>query len=435
MRFFSRSVWSWALYDWANSAYATAVMAGFFPIFFKQFWCREVDAVVSTARLGLGNAIAGLMVALLAPLLGAMADHLSARKKYLAAFAFAGIISTISLVFVARGHWVIALLVYIMATIGFSAGNIFYDALLTVVSSETHLDVISGLGFALGYIGGGLLFALNVAMSLNPAFFGFSSAAGAIRFSFFTVGIWWAIFSIPLLLFVREPIPIHSKSPGSAVGSGLRQLRATFGQLKHLQPVLYFLIAYWIYIDGVDTIIRMAVDYGMSIGLATRDLILALLITQFTGFPAALGFGYFGKKFGARTGIYFALFVYFTVSVWGAFMQTAREFYILAVVIGLVQGGIQSLSRSMYARLIPERQSAQFFGFYNMMGKFAAILGPVLVGGVGLAVRALGAEQDLASRLSIASISVMFLIGAVFLARVKSTENYMDDDVAADSAA
>ena len=407
-----KTIFGWALYDWANSAFATTVMAGFFPLFFKQYWSAGADVTMSTARLGLANSIAGILVALSAPVLGAIADRGTAKKKFLLFFSYLGIVMTSSLYMVSMGNWQMAVMLYVLANVGFASGNIFYDSLITSVASEKRLHFVSSLGFGLGYLGGGILFALNVWMTLSPATFGFADAAGAVKFSFLTVGIWWAVFSIPVFLFVKEPQSARAPGTGS-VKAGLAQLRDTFHEIKHLKTIFLFLAAYWLYIDGVDTIIRMAVDYGMSIGFESKDLILALLITQFVGFPSAIGFGYLGEKIGARRAIFIAIAVYLFVSVWGAFISDKSEFYLLAVIIGLVQGGIQALSRSFYAKIIPVNKSAEYFGFYNMLGKFAAVFGPVTMGGVGLLVRNMGYSSDIASRVGIVSIAFFFISGGI----------------------
>ncbi|RJQ14149.1 MAG: MFS transporter [Nitrospiraceae bacterium] len=407
----------WALYDWANSAFATTVMAGFFPIFFKQFWSVGSDTSVSTARLGLANSIAGVTVALLAPVLGAIADKGTSRKKFLMFFAYMGVVMTLSLYLVSGGNWPAAIVLYIFAVIGFSGGNIFYDSLITAVASEKRLHSVSALGFSLGYLGGGILFAMNVWMTLRPETFGFADVQEAVRVSFISVGVWWAVFSIPLLVFVKEPV--SSKAAGiSAIRAGLAQLKETFHEIRHLKTIFLFLFAYWLYIDGVDTIVVMAVDYGMSIGLQSNDLIVALLITQFVGFPCAIGFGYLGGKIGAKKSIFIAIAVYLFVSIWGAFMQSRNEFYILAITVGFVQGGIQALSRSFFARIIPVEKSAEYFGFYNMIGKFAAVIGPVLMGGTGLIVRSMGHSNEIASRVGITSVSLLFIAGGILLSLV-----------------
>jgi len=417
-----KSVLSWALYDWANSAFATTVMAGFFPVFFKQYWSTGADPVVSTARLGLANSLAGIAVALLAPILGAIADSGSAKKHFLLFFAGMGVVMTAGLFFVSKGQWPYAIVLYALATIGFSGGNIFYDSLLPAVASPHRMDWVSALGYSLGYLGGGLLFALNVVMALHPGLFGFADTGQAVRFAFLTVGIWWAVFSIPVMLFVPEPRAEGAHNTRWAVRSGIVQVIRTFHEIRSIRHIFIFLLAYWLYIDGVDTIVRMAVDYGMSIGFQSNDLILALLVTQFVGFPSAIAFGWLGGRIGAKRGIYLAIGVYICIAVWGGFMRHAYEFYALAVTIGLVQGGIQALSRSFYARLIPADKAAEFFGFYNMLGKFAVVIGPVLMAGVGLLARDMGMAGSMASRLGISSVALLFVLGAVLLAFVKEKD-------------
>jgi len=408
-----KAIFAWSMYDWANSAYATVIMAGFFPIFFKQYWCTDIDNTTSTFRLGLANSIAGITVALLAPLLGAIADKATSKKKFLLFFAFMGVVMTSSLYLVFKGSWALAFALYMLATIGFSGSNIFYDALITCVATEKKMDFVSALGYSLGYLGGGILFALNVWMTLRPETFGFADSTAAIKFSFICVGIWWAVFSIPLLLFVKEPKNATSQSGWKTVKAGLTQLKETFREIRHMKTVFLFLLAYWFYIDGVDTIVRMAVDYGISIGLDSNDLIVALLMVQFVAFPAAIGFGYLAGKIGARRAIFIAIAVYLFVSIAAAFMQTKNEFYIFAFVIALVQGGIQALSRSYYTRIIPTEKSAEYFGFYNMLGKFAVVIGPVLMGAVGLLARSAGFDSDLASRTGIMSVAILFILGGI----------------------
>lgn len=408
-----KSIFGWAMYDWANSAFATTIMAGFFPIFFNEFWSVGVDTTVTTARLGLANSIAGVVIALSAPVLGAIADKGTAKKRFLIFFAFMGVVMTCGLFLAGQGNWLMAVWLYVFATIGFSGSNIFYDSLISAVASEEKLDFVSSLGYSLGYLGGGVLFSVNVWMTLSPATFGLADASEAVRFSFLTVGVWWALFSIPVLLFVKEPEFDSAEKGGSVIRAGLRQLKETFEEVRHLKTIFTFLLAYWFYIDGVDTIVRMAVDYGKSIGFESKDLITALLLIQFVGFPSAIGFGYLGGKIGARRAIYIAISVYVLISIGGAFMTSIVEFYVLATMVGLVQGGIQALSRSFYARIIPVDKSAEYFGFYNMLGKFAVVIGPFLMSMVGLFVRSIGFDSMVASRIGISSISLLLIAGGV----------------------
>ena len=317
--------------------------------------------------------------------------------------------------------------VYVTGVIGFSGSIVFYDALLPVVAGETNVDMVSSLGYSMGYLGGGLLFLINVLMVMMPQRFGLADAGQAVQVGFLTVGLWWGGFTLFILFWVPEPaLPVAGASPTGIWTGGFDQLRATFNRIRHMKTVFLFLCAYWLYIDGVDTIIRMAVDYGMSLGFAANDLLLALLITQFVGFPAALLFGRLGKRWGPRRGIYIAIGVYTLATGFGVTMTRKEEFYVLAIIIGLVQGGIQALSRSFYSRLIPADKPAEFYGFYNMLGKFAAIIGPLLVGGAGLLMRRvlmpehptvadLARVGSLAARWSIASVLLLFLAGAILL--------------------
>ena len=419
-----KAILGWALYDWGNSAFATTVMAGFFPIFFKQYWSHGVDINMSTAQLGLGNSLASLLVALMAPILGAIADKGGVRKKLLIFFAYLGVLMTAALFTIQKGEWALAIFVYAMGLIGFAGANIFYDSLLPGISNKKNIDLVSAFGFSMGYLGGGILFLVNVLMTLMPDKFGLPDAGMAVRVSFVSVAVWWGFFTIFTILWVPEDRgSAQSKKTLDVIADGFRQFFSTLRKIRHLKTVLIFLLAYWFYIDGVDTIIRMAVDYGMSIGFQSNDLIKALLITQFVGFPAALVFGKLGQKWGVRKSIYLAIGIYICVTIWGTMMSEKHEFYILAIVIGLVQGGIQALSRSYYSRLIPKNKAAEFYGFYNMLGKFAAILGPMLMGVVGLIARRLlmpssptpeqiVAVGQMASRWGIGSILLLFITGA-----------------------
>ncbi len=407
MREEKKSVWSWALYDWANSAYVTVVMAGFFPVFFKQYWSAGAEVTVSTAQLGLANSLSGLVMGVLAPILGAIADRGQAKKKFLIFFTYSGALMTLGLVWVRQGNWQMAAALYVLSVIGFSGANIFYDALLPGVASKKKMDSVSARGYALGYLGGGLLFAVAIWMTARPEAFGIASKETAIKISFILVGLWWALFTIPLILFVPETAGAWEIKSPTPIRDGLRQIQATFCEIRTMKNIFLFLLAYWFYMDGIDTIIRMAVDYGLSLGFVFTDVLLALLITQFVGFPSALVYGKLGERIGARNAIYSGLGVYLVVVIWAIVMKDKAEFYALAVLIGLVQGGVQALSRSFYARLIPQEKAGEFFGFYNMLGKFAVIIGPALLGAVG----------NLTSnpRLGIAAIAVLFIAGGSLL--------------------
>ena len=405
-----KQVIGWAMCDWANSAFATTVMAGFFPLYFKQYWNAGIPATESTFRLGLANGIASFLIAILAPIVGAVADKGGARIKLLALFTVLGAAMTVGLYWVAQGDWIMAAILYIAASLGFWHGNQFYDSLLTDVAEERDYDLVSGYGYALGYLGGGLLFLINVLMVTQPAMFGIPDASTGVRLSFITVGIWWVVFTIPAL-FIKErrvetPLPF-----GRAIGAGLRELASTIRHLRGDRTLLWFLLAYWFYIDGVNTIVKMAVDYGLSLGLKQDALISALLLVQFIGFPAALAFGWLGKRIGPRAGIFIGIAAYAAASIYAYFLKTEADFFGLAIVIGLVQGGVQSLSRSLYGRLVPPGKAGEFFGIYNLMGKASSILGPLLTGIVAVTT------HD--SRLAIVSVAILFIIGAVFLARVQ----------------
>jgi len=408
-----RDTVSWALYDWANSAFATTVLAGFFPVFFQQYWSTGVDPTISTSRLGFANAIAGLTVAVLAPVLGAIADRTAGRKRQLVLWSLIGVIGTAALGFIGQGEWWWAAACFMMAAIGFNAANIFYDALLLDVAAEHELDQVSAFGYALGYLGGGLLFAFNVLMTLQPGWFGLDNAAEAVQISFLTVAVWWFLFTLPLARNVRErPAAVVTQGLFAAARDGLRELGSTLRHIASYREVSLFLVAYWLYIDGVHTIYTMAVDYGVALGLPSSSLLAALLLTQFVAFPSALVLGWLGNRWGPKRGILLCIAVYLSATIYAYFLDSVPEFFGLAVVVGLVQGGIQSLSRSFFGRLVPEGKGGEFFGFYNMMGKFASFIGPLLIATVALLT------GD--SRLSVSSLVVLFIVGGLVLWRVPS---------------
>ena len=409
-----RPILAWAFYDWANSAFATTVMAGFFPVFYNalsgDLSTRDAQFWFNVALFG-----ASLLVAVAAPILGAIADRGGSRKRFLALFAMIGILMTAGLVWVHAGQWPLGLALFALGTVGFSGANVFYDSMLPNVSSESDFDLVSAFGYALGYVGGGLLFAVNVLMVKHPDWFGLADPGEAVRASFLSVAVWWALFTVPLLLFVTE-MPIRDSVPaGRAVREGWRQLKRTLLEIRKLRAILFFLVAYWIYIDGVNTVIKTAVFFGDRVlGLDQGALIAALLVTQFVAFPAALLFGWLGQRIGARPAILIGLAVYFLAIVYAwRFLRTAEDFLILAIAIGLVQGGVQSLSRSLYARMIPVDKSAEFFGFFNMVGKFATLLGPLLIALTPIVVPGAGPRD------SILSLALLFLLGGFLLWRVR----------------
>ena len=410
----NKEIISWSLYDWANSTFSTTVMAGFFPIFFKQYWSTAADVTLSTWYLGLANSIASILVASLAPFLGAIADKASVKKKLLIFFAFIGVISTGSLSMVSQGHWRVAIIFYIAASVGFMSANIFYDSLLPSVAPKEKRDFVSSLGFALGYIGGAILFLINVTMYLNPEFYGIADGPSAIKISFLTVAVWWAVFSIPILIFVKEPLVQIDIGVFQSIKLGWSQLISTLKSIRELRIVTTFLVAYWLYIDGVDTMIRMAVDYGTSLGFSSSSLITALLMVQFIAFPATLIYSWLAGKIGIKNGIMVGIIGYALISILGSMVSEEWHFYALAVLIACFQGGIQALSRSLYSRITPESRSAEFFGFYNMFGKFAAIIGPPLMGYIGLITGN--------PRYGILSIIILFILGGYFLAKVDVEE-------------
>ncbi len=376
---FNRKVLAWAFYDWANSAFALSVLAVLFPLFLGSYWSAGDPGAAVTARLAWITAASSAVVCIIAPVFGTIADAGGYRKRFLFLLATTGAVATAVLAVVDKGDWPLALALYLVASVGFYSSTVFYDSLIIDVTQPRYYSFVSSLGFSLGYLGGAVLLALHVWMLLSPGSFGFSSADEVIRFAFVTVGLWWAIFMLPLMIFVPEQ---HSRVEvvGGVIRAAYRELRTTMREIGQYRNVVIFLIAYWLYIGGVFTVIFMAVNYGQRLGFGQQDLVTALLITNFAGFPATLLYGIAGHRWGPKRGIYFALIVYVFISSWAIFMVDVRQFYVMAIVIGCVQGGVQGLSRSLYAALIPPDAPGEFFGFYNMLTKFAHVLGPMLVG-------------------------------------------------------
>ncbi len=416
-----KKIVSWALYDWANSAFSTTVMAGFFPVFFSKYWSDGADANLTTTRLGTAISISSLLMAIVSPTLGAMADLRGSKKTYNFIFMCLGSLCCILLGIIGKGEWPIAILVYGFAMMAFNASGVFYDSLLPEVAEGRDMDYASSLGYSLGYLGGGLLFSFNVLMFQRPQMFGLADGAAAVKISFISVGIWWFIFTLPLQLNVKEKVPtstlskeflnysIFQKSQAS-----LRQLLKTFRELMKNRNLFIYLIAYWFFIDGVYTVMTMAVDFGINIGLESKDLITALLLTQFIGFPFAWLFGKVTGRLGCRKPILFCIVIYALIVLMASRMSSSSEFYLLAAVIGMVQGGVQSLSRSMFGQMIPASSSAEYFGFFNLVGRFASILGPLFIG--------IGTYLTGNVRIGLLSLLILFGVGGYLLFQVQEKE-------------
>jgi len=403
-----RTVTAWCLYDWANSAFATTVMAAMFPPFFRQTaMAAGLAGHEATAWWGYITAFALLLIALTAPVLGAVADQAGSRKRFLAMFAGIGIAFTLLLVTIGSGQWRWAAILYIGANLGFAGSIVFYESLLPHVAAGRDLDRISTHGYALGYAGGGLLLIVNAAWVIQPGWFGMPDTVTAVKVSFASVAIWWAVFSLPLWRRVPEP-----PAPGGRVSlaDGFGRLRATFSEIRRYRQLIMFLVAFWIYGDGVGTIVKMATAYGSEIGIGMSDLVGALVLTQLIGLPSTLAFGWAASRLGARPCLLAGLAVYAAICVGGYFLRTPLHFYFLAGLVGLVQGGTQALSRSIYATLVPKHKSGEFFGFFATSGRFAGIAGPLLF---GLLSHATGQ-----SRVSIVVLVLFFIVGGLVLSKV-----------------
>lgn len=399
--------WAWALTAWANHAFSTTVLVGLFPIFFSQYWAAGMPGTTSTFYLGLTNSSAAFFVMLIAPWLGALADRRGEKKLWFGIWTVVGSLATATLALIGQSHWSWALIVFALGSVGFFAGSSFQDALIVQVAEGRETNRVSSLGFALGYLGGGLLFLFNALMVQFPHWFHLASTSVAVRIAFVDVAVWWIVFSLPMFRLVRE-------APPTARRTGWRELWQTIRDVLRDRPVLNFLLAYWLYIDAIGTLQQMAADYGIKLGFSSKAMIQALLLVQFVSWPCALLFGRLGDRIGAKRAIYVGLAVFLALTCYAYFMQTEFEFYILAGVVGTVQGGVQALSRSYFAHLIPRERSGEYFGFYNMLAKFAAVLGPLAMGVVAIAT----GNQ----RLSILVLGLFFIGGALLLARVREAE-------------
>ena len=406
-----KTVYAWAMYDWANSAFATVILATVLPIFYKDVAGINLPGNLATSYWGYTQTIAMLIIAVISPILGAAADYSDSKKSFLKFFVFLGITGTALLFFVNEGNYLLASFFFIIANIGFSGGNVFYDGFLTDVSDSESIDYVSSLGYAAGYLGGGLLLAVNLLMISKPALFGISSVTSATQISFVTVAIWWFIFSLPAFKYLPDPEKRVEKIPlGKYTKMAFGRLKSTFVHIRKYRELWKFLLAFWLYNDGIGTIIRMATIYGREVGIGQTDLIGALLLTQFVGIPFALIFAKIAGKITAKKGIYLALIIYTGITFYGYFLDSALDFWILAGIVGMVQGGAQALSRSLYGAMVPEAKSAEFFGFFGVSSKFAAIIGPTVFAYTG--------QLTGSSRYGIIAVSSFFILGMIFLSRV-----------------
>jgi UMF1 family MFS transporter len=403
---------AWAMYDWANSAFMTTIIAAVFPVYFAEVAAKGLDPNDATFKFSIATTIALTIVAITAPPLGAIADYAAMKKRLLLVFQSIGVIATAGMYFIGEGDWRLALVMFVVGNIGVSGAFTFYDSLLPHIARQDELDRVSSAGYALGYLGGGLLLALNLLWIAKPQWFGIPDAGMATRLSFLSVAVWWAVFSIPLFRRVPEP-PTHAEGRQTGLrllGASFRQLGGTLRELARFKHALLMLVAFLVYNDGINTIIRMATVYGAEVGIPGQHMILAVLMIQFVGAPFAFLFGRIAGRIGAKRAVFLALAVYAGISVLGYFMHTTWQFYLLGFLVGTVQGGSQALSRSLFASMIPRERSSEFFAFWGVFEKFAGILGP--------AVFAYAIGQTGSSRIAVLSVIVFFVAGALLLTLV-----------------
>lgn len=408
-----RAIRAWVFYDWANSAFATTIMAAVLPVYYASVAAKGLPGNVATAYWGYTTAISLLAAAVLGPILGAVADFSGSKKRFLAIFMAIGVAGTVLLYFVETGDWVQASIYFIIGEIGFAGSLVFYDSLLPHIARPEEVDMVSSRGYAIGYLGGGLLLAVNLAMiQLAPP----EAKAQMTRLSFLTVALWWFVFSLPLLFHVPEPARrVASGEMGvNPVSVSFKRLAHTFRDIRRYRELFLFLVAFWLYNDGIGTIIKMATIFGNEIGIGSTDLIGTLLMVQFVGIPFAYLFGLLAKRIGAKRSIYLALLVYASIAIAGYFISEPWHFWALGFAVATVQGGSQALSRSLFSRLVPASKSAEFFGFFSVSEKFAGIVGPFIFATVS---QLMGS-----SRPSIVTLVVFFILGAVLLSRVDEAE-------------
>lgn len=408
-----RAITAWTMYDWANSAFATTIMAAVLPVYYASVAGANLPGNMATVYWGYTTSISLLVAAVLGPILGAVADFSGAKKRFLAIFMAIGVAGTALLYFVQSGDWLMASIFFVLGELGFAGSLVFYDSLLPHIARPDEVDMVSSRGYAIGYLGGGILLAINLAMiQLAPA----ETRAFMTRLSFVTVAVWWFIFTIPLLRFVPEPARrIAAGEAGrNPVLVSFTRLGQTFREITLYRELFIFLVAFWFYNDGIGTIIKMATIYGAEIGIGQSTLIGTLLLVQFVGIPFAFLFGWLARKIGTKQSIYLSLLVYTAIAIGGYFLQKEWQFWALGIAVATVQGGSQALSRSLFSRLVPRSKSAEFFGFFSVSEKFAGIVGPFIFAVVG---QLMGS-----SRLSIISLIFFFIVGAVLLSRVNEAE-------------
>jgi len=382
------------LYDWANSAYATIVLAGFFPIIYAEYFAVSIDQSERTLYLGISNSAASLLLIISAPFFGLLADRFNKKKLFLSVFALISIVSTFLLSFISTNSFILASMLFSISLLGFMMANVFYDSMLLDFEND-KFNKISSYGYAFGYLGGGLAFVIAL-LFLYYAGHSEIELIASKKIVFILTSLWWLLFMMPLILFWKD----DARSDKLKIS-----IPQSFKELFSNKKIFYFLLAYWVYIDGVDTVIRMAVNYGLTIGFSSTDLLIALLVTQFVSFPGTLIILKISDLFSIEKAIIFCLLIYLGITYFAYSLYSVQQFYMIAALIGFAQGGIQALSRSYFAALIPDNRSSEYFGIYNMLGKFAALLGPLVVGLVTFYT------SD--SRIGIASISIFFIIGLI----------------------
>jgi len=408
---------AWAMYDWANSAFQTTIIAAVFPIYYQKVAAAGLPEAVAMSRFAWATTLAILIVAIVAPVLGAIADYSAIKKRLLGIFLGIGAVATAAMFWIQRGDWYFALVLFVVGNVGVAGSIVFYESLLPHLVSEDQLDRVSSAGYAIGYLGGGTLLAVNLLMIQKPELFGIPDAGTGTRLALSSVAVWWVVFSIPLFRRVPEPAVRREldERPGtSALAGGVTRLFETFRELRRYRDAFVFLLAFLLYNDGIQTMIRMATIYGTAIGLPESAMITALLLTQFIGVPAAFLFGAVASKVGAKPAILGALVLYIVITVLGFRMKTAGDFMVLAALVGLVQGGSQALSRSVFATLIPKDRTAEFFGFFAVFEKFAGIFGPLLFSAAVMLTQS--------NRAAILSIILFFVAGGALLVTVDIDE-------------